>query len=603
MVTSRCSLLVLLGCAAATPRTEVPDDAPPPIEWRSFGGEAFEEAAREGKLLLVDVGIEGCTACRWMAEDTYTDPRVLRRVHAHFVPVAVDADARPDLGERWSRWGWPATIVLSPEGEQLFAVRGSKRPRNFVPILDRVIAARAEGTLTADTEADLVGDPAAEGALERACEETRDALGPPRGLFVRGAPMQLALLRAETRGEDLAPALRTAESWQRLLDPVWGGVFVGALQRGGRLVPITEKRLLHNAAALEAFALAHARTGDPSARQAAAEVHRYVRDWLTDPSGGFYATQEDDAPGLPEEMRAADYYALEDDAARRRYGIPPIDHAIYADLNGRMIAAYALAAIALADDELLAAARRAGDVLAARQTDAGWVRQVASSEAVAQDERMRALDVRDVPYLRAQAWALVAFTRLYDATAEARWMTRAREVADATVAALRTEQGAFRSAPSSGAPLAPRYSLSDHAVLARGLARLGALSGEPRYAEIAAGALRVVARPGRLARRGPEVLGEVGLALEHLLLGPVEISLVADPNDPAAHALRAAAERIVSTRRVVKFEPDGRYPRQETPVAYVCTSVACSSPVADPARLAEVVAQLSRREGAACGPR
>ena len=65
------------------------------LEWQTWGAGAFEQAASTDKLVLLDVGIEGCTACRWMDELTYTDPAVRARLAEHFVIVAVDAEAVP----------------------------------------------------------------------------------------------------------------------------------------------------------------------------------------------------------------------------------------------------------------------------------------------------------------------------------------------------------------------------------------------------------------------------------------------------------------------------------------------------------------------------
>lgn len=84
------------------------------VAWQPWSSEAFARAKREQRLVLVDVGIEGCTACRWMHQETYRDPDVARRIRERFVPVSVDADTQPDLGERFEEWGWPATIVLTP---------------------------------------------------------------------------------------------------------------------------------------------------------------------------------------------------------------------------------------------------------------------------------------------------------------------------------------------------------------------------------------------------------------------------------------------------------------------------------------------------------
>jgi len=157
--------------ASSTPAADPADLSAPAIDWQDWDPAAFERARREHSLILVDIGIEGCTACRWMDERTYRHPAVARRLVDHFVTIQVDAEARPDIGERYSAWGWPATIVMSPEGEQVLAIRGNKLPRNFIPILDQLLEAHQAGTLGRDGEAPLwvppEPDPAELGQLRR----------------------------------------------------------------------------------------------------------------------------------------------------------------------------------------------------------------------------------------------------------------------------------------------------------------------------------------------------------------------------------------------------------------------------------------------------
>src|SRR2546423_117123 len=105
--------LLLFAMASATmacAHTQAPAspmaEAPRPIAWRPYGAAAFADAAREDKLVLVDVGIEGCTACRWMYEETYKNPGVAKRLGEGFVTISVDADVQPDLGVRFEEWGW-----------------------------------------------------------------------------------------------------------------------------------------------------------------------------------------------------------------------------------------------------------------------------------------------------------------------------------------------------------------------------------------------------------------------------------------------------------------------------------------------------------------
>src|SRR5438105_1648255 len=117
------AVLCVVACGSG-PSAKTAEAAPPPIAWQAFAPAAFEAARQGDKLVMVDVSIEECTACNYMLKHTYRDANVIRRIEASFVPVAVDADTRPDLGERWEAWGWPATIFLSPKGEQLYAIQG-----------------------------------------------------------------------------------------------------------------------------------------------------------------------------------------------------------------------------------------------------------------------------------------------------------------------------------------------------------------------------------------------------------------------------------------------------------------------------------------------
>ena len=72
------------------------------IQWQQWGKAPFQKAQAEDKMILLDVGMEGCTACRWMDEFTYTDDNVIELINKHFVAIVADAEAQPDLGERYS---------------------------------------------------------------------------------------------------------------------------------------------------------------------------------------------------------------------------------------------------------------------------------------------------------------------------------------------------------------------------------------------------------------------------------------------------------------------------------------------------------------------
>jgi hypothetical protein len=61
------------------------------------------------------VGVEDCAACGRMEDLTYANSEVIKIINEHFVAIEVDAETRPDIGERYSTWAWPATIFLAPD--------------------------------------------------------------------------------------------------------------------------------------------------------------------------------------------------------------------------------------------------------------------------------------------------------------------------------------------------------------------------------------------------------------------------------------------------------------------------------------------------------
>jgi uncharacterized protein YyaL (SSP411 family) len=578
------ALSLALTACAPPPRAPAP---PATIAWHRFGPEAFEEARREGKLVLVDAGIEGCTACRWMHEGSYSDPEVIRRVSQGFVAVSVDADQQPDLGARFEPWGWPATVFFTPDGSQVHALEGSERALAFAKLLDELVAKQRAHALVAGAVSR-----ASEGGNENlaaACLDVNarlEKMGDETGWGGRirvamAPPFEHALMRARSRRDAHldARALAVGEGEAKILDPVWGGVFVVATTPTWD-GPIPEKRTIHEAAALDTFALALHETGDPRWLSRANLVRKYLEDWMRAPDGTFYSTQQDDAPGLPEGMDAKAYYAL-DDAARRKYGIPPIDHGVYTDQNAAVIEAYVRLYEATGDAGVLGIATRAADVLLARRArkDGGFDQALLTPE-LAQDKRLRAKNVEDRLYLKAQGEMGLALLALHEATSDARYLDAARGIARALALLEDKSAGGFfaTTARDTDALVARQKPLEDNLTAARFLARLSAVTRDATYAKTAERALGPALREVR--GEGPWATGLAAVTLEELLVGPVEITIVRGDDGGRVRALHDAAVRIYEPRKIVRVEDPGHYPKPKSgAVAYVCTRTACSSPL------------------------
>jgi hypothetical protein len=76
------------------------------------------------------------------------------------------------------------------------------------------------------------------------------------------------------------------------------------------------------------------------------------------------------------------------------------------------------------------------------------------------------------------------------------------------------------------------------------------------------------------------------LALQQCLLGGVDVAVTGDAHDPRARALLDVGYRVPDSRVFAHLDAECKYPRADQPTAYVCTRLACSSPIADTAALA-----------------
>src|SRR5450432_47645 len=114
--------------------------ASPPVSWQTHWSDAvFAQAAKEHRLVLLDLHAVWCHWCHVMDETTYIDPQVTRLIDKNYVAVSVDADSDPDLTSRYGNWGWPATIVLAPDGTEIVKRRGYIPPQQMTSLLKAII--------------------------------------------------------------------------------------------------------------------------------------------------------------------------------------------------------------------------------------------------------------------------------------------------------------------------------------------------------------------------------------------------------------------------------------------------------------------------------
>ncbi|GHE52572.1 thioredoxin domain-containing protein [Streptomyces spiralis] len=301
-----------------------------PVDWWPWSGEAFEEARRTGKPVLLSVGYSSCHWCHVMAHESFEDRGTADYLNEHFVNIKVDREERPDVDAVYmeavqaatGQGGWPMTVFLTPEAEPFyFGTYFPPEPRHGMPSFRQVLQGVRQAWETrreevADVAGKIVRDLAQReidfgGTRTPGPEELGQALlgltreyDPQRGGF-GGAPkfppsMVLEFLlrhHARTGSEGaLQMARDTCERMARggIYDQLGGGFARYSVDRDW-VVPHFEKMLYDNALLCRVYAHLWRTTGSELARRVALETADFMVRELRTGEGGFASALDADS--------------------------------------------------------------------------------------------------------------------------------------------------------------------------------------------------------------------------------------------------------------------------------------------------------------------
>jgi len=577
------------------------------ISWQPWNASVFAQAKREHKFVLLDLHAVWCHWCHVMDETTYADPRVIGLMQSRYIAVSVDADARPDLANRYEDYGWPATVVFNADGGEIVKRRGYLPPEQMASMLQAIIDDPSPGpSVTNAAGIDSRSDENAP-APETAALQKQWLAGYDFKLggwgheqkFLNWDNVEYALVLAqEGDAQARAMARQTLDAQLKLVDPVWGGVDQYSVG-GDWNHPHYEKIMQMQAENLKIYARAYLWWKNPMDLRTAEGIHRYVRMFLTSPEGVVYTSQDADlVAGQPSDR----YYAL-DDAGRRRLGIPQVDRHIYARENGWFIEALTVLYSATGDARYRDEAVRA----------AGWIVQ---NRSVPGGGFRHGDDVEGILYLGDTLAMGRAFLGLNQITGDHAWLDRAQGAADFIgehfVFRVKGHAEGFATAANEPASVlfTPQPEFDENVSLARFANLLHHATGREADKQMVKDALRFCANPARVRAQLSSV-GGLLLAERELALEPLHIAVVGKRDDPAAYSLFAAALATASDYRLVEWADPREgastsgiaYPDLSRAAAYVCSGNACSSPAFDVAKLKILLdkAQAKHSEEAAHG--
>jgi len=149
----------------------------PIVDWQPWHTAAFLEAQRRRRPVLLLLETAWSPACAQVHEDVFARPDVVAAIADTAVAIRVDADRRPDIGDRYGLGHWPTLLFLTPEGAVLTG--GTHLDHSLAPRIRGVARAfeAGDGHWSAAPllrEVPAVDDEAALSRIAQAIRATRD---------------------------------------------------------------------------------------------------------------------------------------------------------------------------------------------------------------------------------------------------------------------------------------------------------------------------------------------------------------------------------------------------------------------------------------------
>jgi len=311
-----------------------------PVDWYPWGEEAFLEAQKTGKPVLLSVGYSACHWCHVMAHESFEDDATAKLMNELFVNIKVDREERPDVDKIYQTahqlltqrpGGWPLTMFIDGDNQRPF-FGGTYFPNEarygmpaFTELLRNIAAYYAENRDEIRSQSDRLQDvfvrldPEPAGSDE---ELTATPLGDARAHFAQTFDREFGGFGAAPKFPHPTSIDRLLRHWRAgagdaepdiealfmatlsltrmaeggLFDHVGGGFCRYSVDRYWQ-IPHFEKMLYDNGPLLALYAQAALATGETLfADTANATADWMLADMQAD-NGGFFATRDADSEG------------------------------------------------------------------------------------------------------------------------------------------------------------------------------------------------------------------------------------------------------------------------------------------------------------------
>ena len=301
-----------------------------PVNWYPWGEEALTKAKEENKPILLSIGYSSCHWCHVMAHESFENDEIAQIMNEHFINIKLDREERPDIDNIYMdavqvmglRGGWPLNVFLTPDQKPFYGgtyfppdqwkrlltsineaytnkyEQLSESANQFAENLNQS-EAQKYGLLYAEEELTAADFDSTIVSLDRKFDSKW-------GGFERAPkfPMPTVWNYLLTYS-DLTNSDSTKEHlWITLDKMAHGGIYDqlgGGFSRysvdGQWHVPHFEKMLYDNGQLLALYADAYKVTKRPLYKEVIEGTTFWLKEEMTDASGGFYSALDADSEG------------------------------------------------------------------------------------------------------------------------------------------------------------------------------------------------------------------------------------------------------------------------------------------------------------------
>jgi uncharacterized protein YyaL (SSP411 family) len=307
-----------------------------PVDWYSWGEEAFDKARRENKPIFLSIGYSTCHWCHVMAHESFEEEETAEIMNRDFVNIKIDREERPDIDRVYMTFvqattgggGWPMSVWLTPDlkpfvGGTYFPPEDRYGHPGFKKVLSRIANAWKENGANLAEQGGKILDALRESqaaqsalttpmdshAVQIAYEQFARTFDPKYGGFGTAPkfprPVALNFLsnlsaqdpRSESGEHALEVVLFTLRKMAAggMHDHIGGGFHRYSVDRYWH-VPHFEKMLYDQAQLATAYLDAFQITHDEQYADVARDILDYVARDMTSPEGGFFSAEDADSP-------------------------------------------------------------------------------------------------------------------------------------------------------------------------------------------------------------------------------------------------------------------------------------------------------------------